>query len=120
MGDYLPKCFLDYFFDGERESPSSHFDKMWTLELGFHEEDVTWRQDNVGRLWTNDGSKFLLDLVENKCWEYNSKPFKESNWKESTNFMNGKFSNDATKFWSKFKTNGTKWKRFVKQRIKWL
>jgi hypothetical protein len=93
---------------------------MWTLELGFHEEDVTWRQDNVGRLWTNDGSKFLLDLVENKCWEYNSKPFKESNWKESTNFMNGKFSNDATKFWSKFKTNGTKWKRFVKQRIKWL
>jgi hypothetical protein len=50
MGDYLPKCFLDYFFDGERESPSSHFDKMWTLELGFHEEDVTWRQDNVGRL----------------------------------------------------------------------
>jgi hypothetical protein len=41
MGDYMPKCFLGYLFDGEGESPSSHFDKTWTLELGFHKEDVT-------------------------------------------------------------------------------
>jgi hypothetical protein len=40
----------------------------------------------------------LLDLVENECEEYNSKPFEESNWKEFTNVMNGNFSNDATKF----------------------
>jgi DNA polymerase IIIc chi subunit len=36
----------------------------------------------------------LLDLVENKYWEYSHKPFKESNKKAFTDVVNAIFSND--------------------------
>jgi hypothetical protein len=37
----------------------------------------------------------MLDLVENKYWEYNHKPFDENNKKTFTNAMNANFSNDV-------------------------
>jgi hypothetical protein len=49
------------------------------LELGFFKEIVVGKEEQVGGSWTNVSFLCLLDLVENKYWEYNCKPFKESN-----------------------------------------
>ncbi len=50
----------------------------------------------------------LLDLVENKYWEYSRKPFKRSNKKAFTNAVNANFSMICNEIGSKFKTSGTK------------
>jgi len=50
------------------------------LELGFSKEDVVSKEEHVGRSY-GQMLVFLcvLNLVENKYWEYNCKPSKESN-----------------------------------------
>jgi hypothetical protein len=49
------------------------------LELGFCKEDVVGKKKHGGKLWTNASFLCLLNLVENKYWEYNRKSFKENN-----------------------------------------
>jgi hypothetical protein len=36
-------------------------------------------QENAGKLWKNAQFQFLLDICEEKFWEYNWKPFQEAN-----------------------------------------
>jgi hypothetical protein len=37
----------------------------------------------------------MFDLIENKYWEYNCKPFKENNWKAFIDVVNASFLNDV-------------------------
>jgi hypothetical protein len=48
-------------------------------------------QENADKLWTNAQFQFLLDICEEKLWEYNWKPFREANWKDLTNQLNAHF-----------------------------
>ncbi len=41
----------------------------------------------------------ILDLIENKYWEYNCKPLKENNWKAFVDVMNASFFNDVQQNW---------------------
>jgi hypothetical protein len=92
VGDHLPNSFLGYLLDGEeKNSFASHVEETRALELGFSKEDVVGKEKHVGRSWTNVSFLCLLDLVKNKYWEYNRKPFKESNKKVFTDAMNANF-----------------------------
>lgn len=78
VGDHLPNSFLGYLFDGQEENTlPSHVEK--TRVLGFHKKNVVSKEEHVGRSWTSVSSLCLLDLVKNKYWEYNCKPFKKIN-----------------------------------------
>jgi len=80
VGDHVPNSFLGYLLDGEEEnSLASHVEETRTLELRFSKEDVVGKEEHVGGSWTNVSFLCLLDLVENKYWEYNRKPFNENN-----------------------------------------
>jgi hypothetical protein len=70
-------------------------EEIRALELGFCKEDVIGKEEHAWRSWTNVSFLYLLDLVETKYWEYNCKPFKESNWKSFTNAVNASFTNDV-------------------------
>jgi hypothetical protein len=48
-------------------------------------------QKNVGMLWKNAQFQFFLDICEEKLWEYNWKPFKETNWKDFIEHLNAHF-----------------------------
>jgi hypothetical protein len=76
----LLNILLGFFFNGEEEnSLASHVEETRALELGFCKEDVVGKKKHVGKSWTNASFLCLLNLVENKFWEYNRKPFKENN-----------------------------------------
>jgi hypothetical protein len=81
------------------------------LELGFSKKDLVGKEEHVGGSWTNVSFLCLLDVVENKYWEYNCKPFKEGNWKTFTNIVNVNFSNDV---WWNWKQVRDKWNKMKK------
>jgi hypothetical protein len=70
--------------DGEEENSCvSHVEEPRVLGLRFYKEVVVGKKEHARRSWTNVSFLCLLDLVENKYWKYNHKPFKENNWKHS-------------------------------------
>jgi hypothetical protein len=54
-------------------------EETWALELGFCKKDVVGKKEHARKSWTNASFLCLLDLVENKYWEYNHKMSKENN-----------------------------------------
>jgi len=87
--------FLGYLFNGEGENNlASHVEETKALELRFF-KNVLNKEKHVGRSLTNVSFLCLLNIVKNKYWEYNHKPFKENNWKAFTNVMNASFLNDV-------------------------
>ncbi len=56
----------------------------------------------------------MLDLVENKYWEYNHKPLKESNKKAFTDVMNANFPNDVQRNWKQVRNKLNKMKNIYK------
>jgi hypothetical protein len=53
------------------------------------------KEEHARRSWTNANFLCLLDLVENKYWKYNCKPFKKINWKAFIDVVNASFPNDV-------------------------
>jgi hypothetical protein len=96
VGDHLPNSFLGCLLDGEEEnSLASNVEETRALELRFSKEAMVGKEEHVERSWTNVSFLCLLHLVENKYWEYNCKPSKESNWKAFANVVHANFPNDV-------------------------
>ncbi len=57
------------------------------------------KEEHARKSSTNASFLCLLDLVENKYWKCNHKPFKESNWKTFRDVVNESFSNDVRWNW---------------------
>ncbi len=73
-----PNSFLGYLLNGEEEKNlTSHVEETRVLKLGFCKENVVGKKQHVGRSWKNVNFLCLLNVVKNKYWEYNLKPFKE-------------------------------------------
>ncbi len=53
----------------------------------------------------------MLDLAENKYWEYNCKPFKEGNWKTFVDVVNASFPNDVRWNWKQIQDKWNKMKK---------
>ncbi len=84
------------------------------LRLGFSKKDVIGKKKHVGKTWTNISFLCWLKIVENKYWEYNCKPFKESNWKTFKDVVNAIFLNDVVQNWKQVRNKWKKMKKVMK------
>jgi hypothetical protein len=64
-----PNSLLNLLMDSQGGASSSIPVNIVLGHLGF--------QKNASRLWKNAQFQFLLDICEEKLWEYNQKPFRK-------------------------------------------
>jgi hypothetical protein len=94
-----------------QNSLASHVEETRALQLGFSKEDVIIKEKHDGKSWTNISFLCLLKIVKNKYWEYNCKPFKESNWKTFKDVVNAIFLNDVVRNWKQVQDKWNKMKK---------
>ena len=69
------------------------------LDEGGDSSQGTRSTSNLKREWTEGPVKFLVDLCEEKYWEYNRKPFKKANWESFAEHLNTQFPEEPQRTW---------------------
>jgi hypothetical protein len=62
-------------------------------------QEVEQSRESLKREWTNDVLKALVDMCEEKYWEFNHKPFKERNWKDFAEKLSTRFLTEVQRSW---------------------
>ena len=74
---------------------------------------------NSKREWTEETLRFLIDLCEEKYWEYNRKSFKQANWELFVNLLNTQFPEEPQITWQQARDKWNKMKStYQEEKIK--
>jgi hypothetical protein len=82
-------------------------------------QEVEQSRESLKREWTNDVLKALVDMCEEKYWEFNRKPFRERNWKDFAEKLSTRFPTEVQRSWKQVRDKWNKMKdKFTQEKKK--
>jgi hypothetical protein len=116
---------MDYFIvlalmEGDHGMPRGRlFFLMMEEEGSQFTQEVEQNRESLKREWTNDVLKALVDMCEEKYWEFNRKPFRERNWKDFAKKLSTHFPTEVQRSWKQVQDKWNKMKdKFTQEKEK--